>query len=119
MSKLEHGDEVWYQWPPSLQYKTHKIPTPKCVSSRLAVAFAQSTEPRRKVEYEDVVGAARTGDAPTTSEWPAILLPTKVSLMLEVWRYAFDTVCTLFILQILDSMKSDHTHRSFNGPGYR
>ena len=37
------------------------------------------------VENEDVVGAAPTGDAPTTSEWSAISLPTKVRLMLEVF----------------------------------
>ena len=28
-----------------------------------------------------------TGDAPTTSEWSTILLPTKVQLILEVWWY--------------------------------
>ena len=28
-----------------------------------------------------------TGDAPTTSEWQNILLPTKVRLILEVWQY--------------------------------
>ena len=39
------------------------------------------------VENEDVVGAAPTGDAPTTSEWSTILLPTKVRLILENWRY--------------------------------
>ena len=33
---------------------------------------------------EDVVGAAPTGDAPTTSEWSTILLHTKVRLILEV-----------------------------------
>ena len=36
---------------------------------------------------EDVVGAAPTGDAPTTSEWSTIYLPTKVRLILETWRY--------------------------------
>ena len=36
------------------------------------------------VKYEDVVGAAPTGDAPTTSEWSTILLHTKVWLILEV-----------------------------------
>ena len=36
----------------------------------------------------DVVGAAPTGDAATTSEWSTIPLPTKVCLILEVWRYA-------------------------------
>ena len=41
----------------------------KCRSSRVAFVFAQSIE----VDYEDVVGAAPTGDAPTTSEWSMIL----------------------------------------------
>ena len=31
------------------------------------------------MENEDVVGAAPAGDAPTTSEWSTILLPTNVS----------------------------------------
>ena len=39
------------------------------------------------VKNEDVVGVAQTGDAPTTSEWSPILLPTKVRLILEVLRY--------------------------------
>ena len=39
------------------------------------------------VENEDLVGAAPTGDAPTTSEWSLILLSTKMRLILEVWRY--------------------------------
>ena len=38
-------------------------------------------------ENEDVVGAALTGDAPTTSDGSTILLPTKVQLILETWRY--------------------------------
>ena len=36
-------------------------------------------------ENEDVVGAAPTGDVPTTSEWSTILLPTNMCLTLEVW----------------------------------
>ena len=64
----------------------HQIPKLKCFSSRLAIAFAQSNEARIQVENEDVVGAAPTGDASTTSEWPTILLPTKVRLILETWR---------------------------------
>ena len=35
----------------------------------------------------DVVGAAPTGDAPTTSEWSTFLLHTVVRLILEVSRY--------------------------------
>ena len=61
----------------------HQIPKLKCFSSRLAVVFAQSNEAMCYVENEDVVGAAPTGDAPTTSEWSTILLPTKVRLILE------------------------------------
>ena len=53
-----------------------------CVS---CLVFAQSIEARCYVEDEDVVGAAPTGDAPTTSEWSTVLLP-KVWLILEVWQ---------------------------------
>ena len=41
----------------------------------------------QNVENEDVVGAVLTGDAPTTSEWSASLLPTKVWLILDIWQY--------------------------------
>ena len=66
---------------------THEIIRLEWLSSRLAVVFAQTIEASHKVENEDVVGAAPTGDAPSTSEWSTILLPTKVRLILEVWRY--------------------------------
>ena len=52
----------------------------------VTVVFAQSIEARCYVENEDVVGAAPTGDAPTTSEWSTIWLPTKVRLILETLR---------------------------------
>ena len=61
--------------------------TLKCFSSRLAVVFAQSIEVRFYVENEDVVGAGPTGDAHTPSECLTILLPIKVWLISEVWRY--------------------------------
>ena len=49
--------------------------------------FAESLEARCQVENEAVVGAAPTGDAPTTSEWSTILLPNQVRLiLLEVLR---------------------------------
>ena len=41
--------------------------------------------PLKACENEDVVGAAPSGDAPATSEWSTILLPTKVRTILEVW----------------------------------
>ena len=65
----------------------HQIPK-KLNDSRFTVVFVQSIETRCYVENEDVVGAAPTGDAPTTSKWSsATLLPTKVQLILEVWPY--------------------------------
>ena len=57
------------------------------VMSRLAIVFAQSiehVEARCPVKNEDVVGAAPAGNAPTTSVWSTILLPTKVWLILEI-----------------------------------
>ena len=63
----------------------HQIPKLKRFSS---VVCAQSIEARCQVENEDVAGAAPTDDAPTTSEWPTILLP-KMWLILEVWQYFF------------------------------
>ena len=69
------------------QYKTHQITTLKRFSHCLAVFFAESLEARCQVENEDVVGAAPTGDAPTTSEWSTLLLPSQVRLVLEVLRY--------------------------------
>ena len=46
----------------------HQIPKIKCFLSRLTVIIAQSIEAMCYVKNEDVVGAAPTGDAPTTSE---------------------------------------------------
>ena len=56
----------------------HPIAKHKCFSSLLAVVFAQTSEARCEVENED---------APTTSEWSTILLPTKVRLILKTLRY--------------------------------
>ena len=41
----------------------------KCFSFWLAVVFVQYIKARCEAENEDVVGAAPTGEAPTTSEW--------------------------------------------------
>ena len=53
------------------------------------------TPPRCQFGNEDVVGAALTGAAPTTSAWSTILLPTKVPLILEVlqWLYPTTIIC--------------------------
>ena len=50
----------------------HQIPKLKCFPYRLAVVFAQYIEAKFWVENEDEVGAAPTGDAPTTFEWSTI-----------------------------------------------
>ena len=47
----------------------HQILNFKYFLSHLAFVFGQSIEARYCVENEDVVGAAPTGDAATTSEW--------------------------------------------------
>ena len=52
----------------------------------VAFVFVQSIEARYYVDNEDVVGAAPTGDAPTTSEWLTIVLPARVGRILEVLR---------------------------------
>ena len=56
-------------------------------------SFAESLEARCQVENEDVVGAAPTGDAPTTSEWSTILLATKVCLILDVYGSQYFAHC--------------------------
>ena len=85
--KLDDPYSETFDIPSNLWYQTHQIPELKCFSSRLAVVFAQSIEARCYVENEEVVGAAPAGGAPTTSEWSAILFPTKMWFILEVWLY--------------------------------
>ena len=78
----------------------------------LAAVFAESLEARCQVENEDVVGAAPTGDAPTTSELSTILLPTKVRLILEILRYylmRYSTWSLLAGLQTIVVLKPDHS----------
>ena len=50
----------------------------------LQLSLPNPLKPNVKLRMEDVVEAAQTGDAPTTSELSTILLPTKVRLILEV-----------------------------------
>ena len=62
-----------------------------------------------EVENEGVVGAAPTGDAPTTWEWSTNLLPTKVRLILKFWRYMF--VCHPASLCYFKNATHDLSHR--------
>ena len=65
------------------------------------------------MENEDIVGAGPKGDAPTTSEWSTIWLPTKVWLILETSRYyaehyteALKEVILIEISQIIVSLQN-------------
>ena len=63
----------------------------KWLGTDQAIVFAQSIE-ASYVENEDVVGAAPTGAAPTTSEWSTMLLPTtKGWLISEVWLLPYSS----------------------------
>ena len=55
----------------------------------LQLSLPNPLKPGCWVENEDVVGAAPTGDAPTTSEWSTIVLPTKACLILETLRQIY------------------------------
>ena len=55
--------------------------------SRTVLQLSLPNPLKPEVENEDVVGAGPTGDAPTTSEWSTILLPTMVHLILEVLQW--------------------------------
>ena len=59
------------------------------------------------IENEDVVGAAPTSDAPTTSEWSTILLLSKVWLILEVWQYIFFTSRDHVISSISETLNDE------------
>ena len=62
------------------------MPNPKLKCSLYHLAFVSAQSIEAMVENEGVVGAAPVGDAPNTSEWSTILLPTKVCLILEFWQ---------------------------------
>ena len=87
--------EVWLKYhsndtteqakiPQNLRCKSYQISKLKCLSSRHATVFARSIEARCYVKNEVVVGA---GSTPTTFEWETISLPTKWSLISNIWRY--------------------------------
>ena len=69
--------------------------------------FAESIEAKCQVDNEDVVGAAMIGDAPTTSEWSTILLPTKLRHILEVLRFTNGRNVTQMWTCSIDIMDSE------------
>ena len=88
----------------SLQYKAHQIPKLECFVFGLALVFAQAIEARCQVGNEYVVGAAPTGNAPTTSEWSMVLLPTKVRIIFDGY---FKYVGELFFLKSCDLTENE------------
>ena len=73
----------------SLIKVTPKSPNLKDSHLILQLSLSNPLKPgvKWRNENEDAVGAAPTGDAPTTSEWSTILLPTMVWLILEILQY--------------------------------
>ena len=56
-----------------------------------------------------MVGATPTGDAPTTSEWWTISLPTKERLILEIWWYAY-IMSAFYILTYCTVRPNNYAH---------
>ena len=77
----QEGEGTWWDF---VYYKSH--PIPKLV---LHLSLPYSMKPGVRVENKDVVGAAPTGYASTTSDWSTILLPTDVQLILQVLWYSY------------------------------
>ena len=90
---------IWYV-PSTLSDISHQIPNFECLLSRLAVVFVQPIAAMYWVENKDVVGAAPTGDAQTTSECGTIFLTNRVRLILDVLRQYMRTVCVTKLTHI-------------------
>ena len=88
--------------------EAHQIPKLKCFLSRLAVVFAQSIEDRCYVDNEYGVGTAPTGDAPASSEWSTMLLPTKVRLILGALWYLKQIASMSFDKDMLTCFQFGH-----------
>ena len=100
-----------YDIPSNLSYKTHLFPNINVSCFILQLPLQNLLKPVFSQEWRcsrigwdwicltmthvlqdilavlDVVGETPTGDAPTTSEWSTILMPTKVCLISEVWGW--------------------------------
>ena len=64
------------------------------------------------MKNEDVVGAAPTGDAPTTSELSKIQLPTRMPLILETWLYVYKFAILSRAINSLWTKNTIRWHRS-------
>ena len=94
-SSASHVTVLWYFYYNRQISNISRTHSQKLHDSRLVLqlSLANPLKPGVKLRNEDVVGAAPTGDAPTTSGWPPSVLPTKVQLILEIWRYIYNVPC--------------------------
>ena len=84
--------------------QTSYIRRTKCFSYRLTVVFAQSIVAMCLVEHEDIVGAAVTGDTPTTSECSTIDCLLRCDLYLKLVAYIMiHHIQFIFFLAFIDA----------------
>ena len=69
---------------PMFKYRSKSVY--RNVSYAYILDLSRSSEVAAFSLWWHVAGAAPTGDAPITSEWSTISLPTKLCFILEVWR---------------------------------
>ena len=119
-TRVFHNDFIYFIFTDGLHVKTqmifirlhilHMISTVKPLISdqtqhlnvsRLVLQLSLPNPLKPGFENEDVVGAAQKGDAPTTSDWPTMLLHTNVRLILGVRWHAL--LCVLATRQICRS----------------
>ena len=87
--------EIILQWlPPNLWYKAHQIPNLNVSFLVLQLSLPNSLMP--DVAY--VVGAAPTGDAPTTSEWSTLILPTYIRGLKYLNGHVWTVMCGPWLL---------------------
>ena len=86
----------WYSW----WCHYHKTSNIRAPNPKTSVILVSSCSCFRPIHWSQVLSwewRCWKGDAPTTSEWSTILLPTKAHLVLEVWRY-MEMLSTLLAL---------------------
>ena len=73
-------------WKFGIYFQVSNTRCTKSCSCLCAIYWNLVIEGWCQMKHEDVVGAAPIGDAPTTSDWSTILLPTKGRLILVIWQ---------------------------------
>ena len=107
---------LWYI---KIYRQTSHISAPNPRTWMLLVASAESIKARCYVENEDVVGAAPSGDDPTTSEWSTSILPTKVRLILKLWQHRSISAWGELPVIFLRQKQQQNTHWSIESTRFR